>query len=73
MITNSIVLLDPTGAVAYTGHIVSLAPLMLDPASMTELTADFTCGLVAGASLSVVLLGFRYTKKALGWVDSGGE
>ena len=73
MITNSILLFDPSGAVAYSGQIVTLAPLMLDPASMAELTSDFLTGLVAGASLSVVLLGFRWTKKALGWVDGGGE
>jgi len=73
MITNSIILYDPAGSVAYVGHIVSAAPLMLDPSSMAELAADFGTGLIAGSALAAVLFGFRYTKKALGWVDGGGE
>ena len=58
---------------AYTGQIVSLAPLMLSPECMTELAADFMAGLIAGSGLAAVLFGFRYVKKALGWVDGGGD
>ncbi len=47
--------------------------LMLDSSVMVELSSDFLTGLVAGSGLAAVLFGFRYTKKALGWVDGGGE
>lgn len=73
MITNTITLLDPSGAVAYVGQIVGASPLLLEPSDMGQLISDFTAGLVAGSTLAAVLFGFRYTKKALGWVDGGGE
>lgn len=73
METNLITLFTPDGSVAYTGQVVSLAPLMLDPSSMGELGADFLAGLISGSAMAALLLGFRYTKKALGWVDGGGE
>jgi hypothetical protein len=73
MITNTIVLFDPSGVLVYTGHIVTVAPMMLDPSSCSELIANFTNGLVAGSALAAVLLGYRYVKKALGWVDGGND
>lgn len=73
MLTNSIVLYAPDGSLAYSGHFLSSMPLMLDPSSMSELTSDFVCGLTAGVVLAAVLLGFRYVKKALAWVDGGSD
>jgi hypothetical protein len=73
MITNTITLLDPSGVVVCGGQIVGASPLMLEPSVLGELSADFTTGLVAGSALAAVLFGFRYVKKALGWVDGGGE
>ena len=58
---------------AYTGQIVGTSPLLLDSSCMGELGADFMAGLIAGSAMAALLLGFRYTKKAVGWVDGGGE
>jgi hypothetical protein len=73
MMTNVIQLFGPDGSVAFTGHVVSHMPMMLDPSSMAELSSDFLTGLIVGSGLAAVLLGFRYVKKALGWVDGGAD
>lgn len=47
--------------------------LSLNAADFSMLGQCFWQGLIYGSMLAAVLLGFRYTKKALGWVDGGGE
>jgi hypothetical protein len=79
--SNSVSFSIAPNASGYSTYICNLANLdgrgfgFLDVnyAELSEYSYDFLYGIEVGSALAAVLLGYRYTKKALGWVDGGND